>query len=667
MLSAQRLRPYLTGAALAALLNGAFAADDAKDAPAETIERIVVTASPLTTDPDRLATIAGGVDRDEILRRGGATLADALADIPGIAGSGFAAGASRPVIRGMDATRVRVLEDGIGSLDVSEIGPDHGVPIDPLAAQRIEVVRGPATLRYGSQAIGGVVNAINNRVPLALPDRAFALAADASAETNAGAVQGSAAADARAGAFGIHADAFVRHAGDYDIPGGRQANSYFRGDGASGGASYFFGGSRIGAAAVHYDATYGIPSDTTFIRMHQTKALVRSSFALDAGAAKTLTVDGGYGSYRHDEIDPASGQTLSTFRNREWDLRAETLLGALGPLSQSAVGVQAQGRDFSGEGAARDYLRPSTTHSEAAFAFTEVPLNGRLKLQLAGRLEHAALAGIPASDARAVRRFTPLGGSAGLLFVPTERFNLGLTLTSAARAPSLTELFARGPHDGPGTFETGDPRLAAERSTALEGTVHATVGTVHLEASLWGSRFARYIYGDLTGRSCDAAGACGPGTGPYRELLYRQRGATFWGGEIKATARLFRIAGGTVTGEALADRVTATLAGGDPVPRIPPGHVGAGLSWESERLEAGFLAKRADAQTRVGPGEPVTPGYTNLDAHVEVHPWRLHPDATFGLVARNLTDSVQRNAASFNKDTVTMPGRSLRLVLRAAL
>jgi hypothetical protein len=183
------------------------------------LKPIIVTATPLSEDPDFLATIVDSVNRDQILRSGGANLADALADVPGVTGSSFAAGASRPVIRGFDSNRVRTLEDGIGSFDVSDVGPDHGVPIDPLAADRIEVVRGAATLRYGSQAIGGVV---------------------------------------------------------------------------------------------HYDATYGIPSDTTYIDMRQTKEMLRSSFAIDWGALQTLTLEGGYGDYQHRERDP-DGTVASTF------------------------------------------------------------------------------------------------------------------------------------------------------------------------------------------------------------------------------------------------------------------------------------------------------------------------------------------------------------------
>ncbi|MCX7058853.1 MAG: TonB-dependent receptor plug domain-containing protein, partial [Proteobacteria bacterium] len=164
------LRTFRTLAPVAAC-SFAFFGSVGAATPEDALKPIIVTATPLSQDPDFLATIVDSVNRDQILRSGGANLADALADVPGVTGTSFAAGASRPVIRGFDANRVRTLEDGIGSFDVSDVGPDHGVPISPLSADRIEVVRGAATLRYGSQAIGGVVNAINNRVPAQLSDK----------------------------------------------------------------------------------------------------------------------------------------------------------------------------------------------------------------------------------------------------------------------------------------------------------------------------------------------------------------------------------------------------------------------------------------------------------------------------------------------------------------
>src|SRR6185369_807517 len=184
------------------------------DAPNSPTQTVVITATPLPQDPDYLATLVEQVSRDKILRSGGANLADALADVPGVTGTSFASGASRPVIRGFDANRVKTLEDGIGSFDVSDVGPDHGVPIDPLSAQSVEVVRGAATLRYGSQAIGGVVNAINNRVPTELPDKPFGGEVTGTYGTNADSREGAALFDARAGQFALHFDGFDRHTGD---------------------------------------------------------------------------------------------------------------------------------------------------------------------------------------------------------------------------------------------------------------------------------------------------------------------------------------------------------------------------------------------------------------------------------------------------------------------
>lgn len=213
------------------------------------LETVVVTASPVIGAADSFASSIAQVNRAQILRSGGASLADALQTVPGVTGSGFAAGASRPVIRGFDATRVKVLEDGIGSFDVSDIGPDHGVPIDPLSAQSIEVVRGAATLRYGSQAIGGVVNAINNRVPTVLPVAPITGEVTGSYGSSADMGQGSALFDARSGQWALHGDGFYRVAGDYDTPLGVQQNSFFRGDGFSFGGSYFFGPGMITAWA----------------------------------------------------------------------------------------------------------------------------------------------------------------------------------------------------------------------------------------------------------------------------------------------------------------------------------------------------------------------------------------------------------------------------------
>ncbi|HWA21550.1 MAG TPA: TonB-dependent receptor, partial [Caulobacterales bacterium] len=574
---------------------------------------IIVTASPLAGDRDRFATIVDTVTRDQILQHGGASLGDALSQVPGVAGTGFAAGASRPVIRGMDANRVKLLEDGLNSSDVSDIGPDHGVPIDPLSARDIEVVRGAATLRYGSQAIGGVVNAINNRVPTSLPDKPGPVEVTGAYGSAANTGEGSILADGRVGQFALHADGFYRTTNNYDTPLGVQANSFFRGDGFSGGGSYFFGDqdkSRVGASYIHYDAKYGIPSDTTFIDMKQDKALSKSSFAVNAGALQTVNVDIGYAAYQHREIDPDTGDALSTFKNLEWDSRAEALFGAIGPLSGSALGVQYANRRFSALGEGGDYLFPTQTESTALFAFTELPLGEKINLQAAARAETVKTDGTPVSGIATSRDFAPISGSLGGLYTVNDNVKIGLTFTSAARAPGPTELFARGPHDGPLTFETGDPTLKIERSNSLEATLRLRNGPVKFDGSVWGAKFNNYIYGALTGRTCDDDGTCVAGdTFDLRELNYTQLDANFWGFEGKAAADLVSTQLGTFGVHGLFDYVKADFSNaGGPVPRIQPWRLGAGVDWASEAFDAGAQATYVGKRDKLAVGETPTEG-----------------------------------------------------------
>jgi len=659
-------RTVLMAAAFAAAIAPALAQQ--KEPSKHPIETVVVTASPIAGNPDRFATIVAKVDRDQIVKAGGGNIADALAQVPGVTGSGFAAGASRPVIRGMDANRVRTLEDGIGSFDVADIGPDHGVPIDPLSAQSIEVVRGSATLRYGSQAIGGVVNVINNRVPLSLPADDIGGEVDATYGSAADLGQVSTMLDTKIDDLAIHGDAFWRHADDYDTPLGTQGNSFFRGDGFALGGSYFLGdNSRTGAAVIHYDAKYGIPSDTTFIDMRQTKLLSRSSFDLGLDPLGALNVDLGYANYSHEEKNP-DGSVNSTFLDKEWDTRAEQILGAVGPLSNSAVGVQYQDRQFSALGEDSSYLFPTLTQSFAGFGFSEMPIGDRLHLQAGARVESVHVEGTPRSNAFTSLDFVPVSGAVGVLFDAGDTVKLGLTVSSAARTPAQTELFARGPHDGPGTFETGDPGLKIERANSIEGTIRVRTGKLNVEGSIWESAFANFIYGALTGRTCDEDGNCAfGGGGEFKELNYTQQGAQFWGLEGRASYALWDTGSGRLDARLQGDMVRATLDGGGNVPRIPPYRVGGGLSWTGEAIDADVLALYAGKQTDFGAFDTPTPGYVELNANIAWRPLPSRPGFELALVGYNLTGDVQRDAAAFNKDDVVLPGRDIRLLARLAM
>lgn len=658
----------LSTTALAVFCTTGAQAQQKPGAAATSVSELVVTASPIAGDPDRFATIVEQVNHDEVLSKGGANIADALRDAPGVAGTGFAAGASRPVIRGMDSQRVKLVENGLSSSDVSDVGPDHGVPIDPLAAQSIEVVRGAATLRYGSQAIGGVVNVFNNRIPehtVSGLTGEGAAAYDSVSETGEGTIS----LDGGSGPLAIHLDGFGRRSSNYQTPLGEQPNSFFRGNGYSGGASYFFGDdSRVGASATHYEAKYGIPSDDTFIRMRQNKGAIGSSLKFQDSPLQALNLDLGYADYTHSEIDPETNAVLSTFNNKEWDGRAEAVFGAMGPFSAAALGVQAQDRKFAALGEGADYLLPTHTQSLAGFAFVEAPV-GPLQFQGAVRIEGVRISGTPSTGVMTKKDFTPVSLSAGFTYQATESVRLGLTAASAARAPAQTELFARGPHDGPATFETGSPSLKIERANSLEATLRYKLpSNLKIEASVWGARFDNYIYGALTGRTCDEAGVCAfDSPEPLKELNYGQRDANFYGAEIKGAVPLVQTAGGQLSATVLGDYVRAKFAsGGGDVPRIQPGRIGGGLSWDSKAIDASFLVLAVGAQKHVGVADSPVDSYTSVDAQVAWRPLDGSRRLELLLVGHNLADETIRNATALNKDDVVMPGRDVRVVVRAS-
>jgi len=658
-----------------ALATPVWAEDAAADAGgdrASPASEIIVTATPFRHALDETPSIAAKVSADQILAAGGASIADALKNVPGIAASGFAEGASRPIIRGMDANRVRLLENGTSISDVSDIGPDHGTPIDPLSARSIEVVRGTAALRYGSQAIGGVINTLNDRVPMALPNRPLSAELSGSYGTVNDATEVSGLVDARAGNLALHADGFYRHTGDYETPLGTQTNSFVHGWGGSIGGSYFLnesGGSHLGVAVTHYDTQYGIPSepvDMPFIDMHQTKVLTRGVFEL-GGVLKSLNFDGSYADYQHQEKNP-DGSVNTTFKNKEYDLHGELLFNPIGFISNLALGSEYQHRDFSAIGADSAYLQPATSASIAGYLFAEMTLAQNLHLEASGRVENVRVTGTPASDVFTRREFTPVSGALGMLFTAAPGVKIGLTASTTGRAPALTELFPRGGHDGPLTFEIGDPTLRIERAKSLELSLRVTQGPFRFEGSLYSTWFKNYIYGDLTGRTCDEDGNCAVGNGEeLREVFFRQQGAHFRGLEAQADLDILKSDAGTLSAEVLGDYTRATLDDGNNVPRIPPYRIGGGFDWKSKAFDAGVTLIHYGRQDKFGVFDTPTPGFNDLGAQVTWRPFADRPGIALSIVGQNLTNDVQQLATAFNKDApVYMPGRNLRFVVKVA-
>jgi iron complex outermembrane receptor protein len=626
------------------------------------------------------------VPSDQITATPGATLTDSLLTKPGITGSTFAPGANRPVIRGFDNFRVLVTEGGIGSHDVSALSEDHGVPIDPGIIDRIEVVRGPATLRYGSQAIGGVVNAITSRVPEVIPPRGITLETRGGFSTVDRGTDAVFKVSAGSGNVVVYADAFERHAGDYATPHGRQLNSFVDSEGFAFGTSWVGSRGYFGIAFSRTDSLYGIPGadaaeERARIDLKQDKLHSRGEWRVGAHGVDAIRLWLGSSWYAHDEIHFEAGppEVGSRFLNRQTEGRLEvqhlpvaTMLGEL----RGAFGVQfglkrITALSFEGDG----LLDPARTDSTAAFLFEELQVTKRLRLQGAVRIERATVDGIGLDVMTPVaveRTFLPFSASAGALYELPLGIVARLTAQHVERAPADAELLSKGVHEATGTFEIGNPFLAKEVARTIELGFKKAKGPFRFDASAYYTVFDGFIFKGLTGLKCDdTLASCGAGS-ELDQVLYRQRNATFHGLELLAEQDIGRIWRGVWGIDGRYDFVHASFddAEGGNVPRIPPHRAGAGLFYRDPAWTArlGFL--HAFDQDRIGANETPTKGYTLLGADLaytfklDGHGSELSgpvPVMTIGLKGENLLDDDVRNHVSFKKDEVLQPGRTIRL------
>jgi iron complex outermembrane receptor protein len=640
---------------------------------ADDIESMIVTAHPREAAQSALAAPVNVLDSDTLAKEGGTSLGAALSRQIGVSETGFAAGSSRPIIRGQDQARVRVTENGVGVADVSDISVDHGVPVDPLAADRIEILRGPATLRYGSQAIGGIVNVITSRVPKALTERPIKAVLQAAHDTASDLKEGTARLDASASTFALHADAFRRDTNDYKIPiaPGRLEFSDAKAWGAALGGGVVTERGRLGAAFHRYGSRYAIPgpedpSEPLSIDLIQSKWLVEGEAKEPLRYLETVRVEAGVTDYLHNELH--AGEVGSTFINKEWELRSEIAHQAFGPVS-GAFGFQASRRNLSAGGEGAALLAPSLTQTRAGYLFEEIALTKLLTLSLAGRIERVSVEGTPASDIPTRRRFTPLSGALGLIAELDNAVALGGTFTLAERAPAVQELFSRGPHDVSETFEIGDPALGKETAFSGEIFVQKREGRVTGEVRGYYTRYDGFIFPNLTGVTVDEDGNPDP-LGELRELFYVQEDVTFRGVETEARATLGEALGGRFGISGRFDYVRATRAPGGNVPRIPPLRYGGGLFLEGGRVEVNLDVLRVATQKKLALNETPTRGYTDLRASMSLLIFEEKegmPELKLLLSGDNLLNAEERNHASFKKDDVLAPARSFRLTITARI
>lgn len=642
------------------------------------VEEIVVTDSPLAHSRDELATPVDQLDRDQIIEKLGATLGETVGDMPGISNTGFSSGASRPVIRGQDAFRTEVLEGGLSTQDVSRLSPDHAVPVNPLATERVEVVRGPAALRYGGGASAGVVNAITNLVPqrpadeLATGELVTIYGSNADEADVAALLEGGAEVSEDRGEVAWHLDGLYRRSDDYENGAGEVQNGTdTEAWSIAPGASYFADGGRVGFSYTRLENRYGIPEDEP-VDIDMRTNRWRFELDLDDPFAKsdlieTLTARGVYSQYTHDEI--ADGEIGQTFDNDEFDGRLEAIHGDLFGFA-GALGLHGRSQELEAGGEAEEFLAPTNTGSAALYLFEERPLTDVAHLELGMRIEGTWVEGTPISGEHRDRGFVPISGSAALVSHSSEEWTLGLTASASQRAPSSSELFARGPHEATGTFEIGDPDFDEETSYTGELRFEGALEPVQFEIAGFTTFYQDFIFGQLTGVRVDEEGEPDP-AGDLDQLFYRNRDALFAGGEATADADLVELFGGVLGTSFQIDYVRArfTSGGNDKnVPRIPPLRWGAGLYYEHERWDGRFGFLRSEQQWDTADAEFSTDSFTmlNLGVRYRLPFWEETYPVAVGLAARNLLDEEARNAVSFNKADVLLPGRDVRVSVRLA-
>jgi iron complex outermembrane receptor protein len=662
-------------------------------------EAIVVTGARRKT-PDLL----GGVtvlDTEEMAHDVKPSLGDTLKDLPGVSSTSFGPSSSRPILRGEGGDRAPVLIDGISTLDLSSSDPDHAVSINPLTAQRIEVLHGPGALLYTPSAVGGVVNVTDSRIPRTLPkeiDGQLALNYGSAANERSANL----AVDVPVGGHWVaHADgAYSKyddlHVGGYLLsePLRREAlassdagvrslaglrdvlpNTAGRMDDLAGGLAYVDGDLNVGVSVSRHDAKYGVPirfsldpaieAEQPTIDAHQTRADARANLPI-GGFFKLFEFRGGISKYHHAELNPA-GVAGSRFYSNGGEARADLVQSGRGGWGgTTGLGYLSQDAKIRGD---EKYLPDSRKQNLGLFTLQTLD-RGKLRLEGALRVDvgheraeadpqiAALVAEAGATSAVGsvpiTRNLTAFSGSVGGNYEVVPGWRVGLDLSHSERVPSVQELFAFGPHGGSEQFLIGNPDLNLEKSNGIELNVQRTTGPVHVQGSIYYSRFSNFIFEAPTG-------AIEHGLPVYAQ---RQGKADYYGFEVETDVKFGKALGIDWSGEITSDATRAKIEQFGNAPEIPPLRVLGGITGTRGQIDGTVEAEHVWAQHDTAPNETSTRGYTMTNASIDWHAFAANPELTLSLTADNIFNVNARRHSSELKDYAPLAGRDVRLSLR---
>ncbi len=647
---------------------------------------VIITGNPLGNDAlTSPSSVLEGKALD--LRREG-TLGQTLNGLPGVSTTTYGPMVGRPIIRGLDGDRIRIMNNGIGSVDASSLSFDHAVPMDPISASRIEVIRGPAALLYGGNAVGGVVNVLDNRIPDQPIDGIHGTAqGDWGGANNerAGAVQ----VEGGDGKFAIRADAYTRDTRELRIPGyawsgnlrgqdedgdngprGRLPNSDGRVHGGGVGMSWTGDSGYAGLSYSGYDSDYGsVAEDSVRLKMRQQRLGFSGEIRDLDGFFKSVKTDFAYTDYQHKEVD--DGVTGTLFKNHGYEARIEARHRDFGPVSGS-LGLQLSQTRFSALG--DEALVPSTdTDNLALFSLEQWTVNDRLTLSVGGRLETTRLSPSAGGKERFLdasrRDFTAGSFALGALYKLDSVWSLAANAAYTERAPTFYELYANGPHEATGQYLIGNPNLNKERSFSGDLGLRYSNGPDKGNIGVFYTHFRNYITEANTGLYTDDDGEIVPrgSDDALAQAVYRAVPADFYGVEADTTVRVLERGGHTLDLNLSGDYTHARNSNtGEPLPRIPPLRLGMGLDYAYGPWGAGVSITKAFAQHRRPENDTSTAGYYRLDANAS-YAFKIGQTQWLAYVRGiNLTNQEIRYATSILRDTAPEGGRAVMVGMRAS-
>ena len=657
---------------------GATAAWADQSGPGTEIGEIVVTGDPLGRSAKDVISSVAVVRGEDLDHRRQSTLGETLTGLPGVNSDTFGGGASRPVIRGQTAPRVKVLTDGSALMDASEVSPDHAVSGEPLLLDGIEILRGPSALLYGGGAIGGAVNLIDKKIPTALPDDGFEGVAEVrlgSADNERAGVVG---VTGGAGNFAIRLEAAGRRADDYGVPEWPEDTldgSFNRSRTATLGLSWVGSRGYLGAAYTDQRSTYGLPGHSheyedchphgsslhcgghdhdhehehgesdehgaPIVELKSKRVDLRGELRDPVAGVERIRLRGGYTDYAHDEID--DGVVATTFTNKGYDTRIEAQHAPIGAL-RGVIGVQTARSDFAAVGA-ESFIPKSRTTNSAIFLLEELEL-GDWRFEGALRQEW--------QDARAQGRVdtshSPFSASAAGTWRFAPDYALSLSVARSQRAPSAQELYARGVHLATNTYEIGTATLDVETANSVELGLKKTGGATTFSASAYRYAYDGYIFARTLDQFED-----------FRLIRYSQADATFTGVEGEVRHALAPGLSAAVFGDYV--RAEFDDDGGD-LPRIPAGRLGVRGDFARGDWTGNLEYVRVFEQDRIAQFETKTPGYDMVNGTL------AYDFASGGFASQmfvrgtNLLDEQALNHASFITDVAPLRGRNFAVGLR---